>query len=173
VCVCTSCCASSIEANSQTGTCHRARFTVQRYGRDSSKGLIQRNKYNNESVKIKMPQNVPSGSWCAGIQPPPPPGERPILHLELVETKILCGRRRVDGVSGSLVLLLECIMARRGVSSGVIARLPLLALMFILTKFPHPPNSGFTATREVILSAFVTHLQVPLDIIQRITRSAR
>ena len=36
-----------------------------------SKGLMQRNKYNNESVKINKPQNVPSESSCAGMQQSP------------------------------------------------------------------------------------------------------
>ena len=34
----------------------------------SGKVLIHKNKYNNESIKIKMPQNVPLGSWSAGMQ---------------------------------------------------------------------------------------------------------
>jgi len=33
-----------------------------------SKVPIQKNKYNNESIKIKMPQNAPLESWCAGMQ---------------------------------------------------------------------------------------------------------
>jgi hypothetical protein len=38
-------------------------------------GIMQRNKYNNESVKINMPQTVPSESWCAGMQHPSPLGK--------------------------------------------------------------------------------------------------
>jgi len=56
-------------------------------------------------------------------------------------------------------------------SSGVIARLLLLVLMFILT-FPEPAVFGFAATREVILNAAATLWQVPQHIIQRIERNA-
>jgi hypothetical protein len=73
--------------------------------------------------------------------------------------------RRVDRVSGSSLLLSDGFRARRIMSSGVIARLSLLVLMFILT-FPEPADSGFAATQQIILSAPATLWQVPQDIIK-------
>ena len=69
-------------------------------------------------------------------------------------------RRRVDRVSGCPVLLSEGFRARRFMSSGVVTRLSLRFMMFILTTFPEPADSGFAATREIILSAPAALLRV-------------
>jgi len=65
----------------------------------------------------------------------------------------------VDRASDSPALLSESARAHRGMASGVAAKLSLLVLMFILTTFPEPTDSGFAATREIILSKLF-HLRV-------------
>ena len=98
------------------------RAPVEWYRHDSNKGLIQISKYNNELFKINMPQNVPSESWCGGMQHFPPPRGKTNFAPEIGRyyKYVREGwKRRVDRVFGYPVLLSEGFRARTGMSSGV------------------------------------------------------